>query len=430
MAPPNKAAAWLMSLLSLTTLTGAAPSKDRHSETSIKWEECEPTRIKCATVKVRADWTKPNGPQITLDMNMLPAKESKKRLGYLFMNPGGPGGSVTENAVTNEERGLWSDDVRNHYDIIGVDPRGIGTSTQILCDPDLFNKRPSLRPSTEKEFDDMVSYWREFSESCRKLTKPSELYSLVDTVSFIQDLEAVRKAVGEEKCTYIGLSYGTQVGQQYAARYPDTVGRMVLDANVDHSLPETAMAYIDALTYEDVAKKFFTWADQNETSVLHGQDVAQFFDSLAGNATAQPIPVPKTVEGFSELKADVTGQEIRIWMHDALAFTGAWTGVAQALKEASDGNATLVTRPLAVGTNSSLWGGYAVACQRRSSQVNLRRVSRQEDHDRFPRHAYPRARHLLDDADNMHWLDSSAGQSPKDRKCGYGRADLVLECPV
>ncbi len=119
------------------------------------------------------------------------------------------------------------------FDIIGPNPRGIGQSHPLQCDPKLFNEhqRVSLQPTTQKGFEDLVKSNAALGDSCRNLTGP--LFEYLDSASIARDFEAIRMALRDEKITYLGVSYGTVIGQAYASMFPDTIRAMALDGILD-----------------------------------------------------------------------------------------------------------------------------------------------------------------------------------------------------
>src|SRR5262249_29590486 len=149
-------------------------------------------------------------------------------VGSLFFDPGGPGGSGTQ-IVYVESLGfnLFSAATREHFDLIGIDPRGVGLSSPIRCDPALLNRQVPAFPKSEAEFRQVVERNRALGRSCRRLTGP--LFEHVDTVSAARDLEVLRRALGQGKLNYLGLSYGSQLGSTYAELFPDKIRTLALD---------------------------------------------------------------------------------------------------------------------------------------------------------------------------------------------------------
>ena len=96
--------------------------------------------------------------------------------------------------------------LREYFDLVGLDPRGVGLSTPVKCDPEIWNEGGSLFPKDQAAYDAMVAHNKAFGESCLENTGP--LLAHLDTVSVARDLDAIRAALGDEKLNYLGLSYG------------------------------------------------------------------------------------------------------------------------------------------------------------------------------------------------------------------------------
>ena len=201
-------------------------------------------------MSVSLDYTQPNGERITIGMNRLPALDPEQRIGSLVFNPGGPGGAATE-IVALEALGasLFTPAVRARFDIVGMDPRGVGASTPVRCDPGIWNQVVSWFPRDETSFTQLREHYRAFGESCLRLTGP--LLAHLDTTNVARDLESVRAALGEGKLNFLGLSYGSQLGAAYAELYPENIRVMALDGALDHAQPASAMLADEAGAYED-----------------------------------------------------------------------------------------------------------------------------------------------------------------------------------
>ena len=165
----------------------------------------------------------------------LPATEPKDRIGSLLVNPGGPGGSGVEFVRAAGESGQFPTSLRKRFDIIGFDPRGVNASTEIRC-IDNLDPQALLDPSPDDatELEELVDAARDYAGECAKRNDTTLPYLSTDAV--VQDLDVIRQAVGDEKLTYLGFSYGTLIGSLYADRYPDRVRAMVLDGAMDPSM--------------------------------------------------------------------------------------------------------------------------------------------------------------------------------------------------
>ena len=224
----------------------------------VSWAPCkDDAKMQCANVKVPLDYKKPGGKAITVAMAKLPAK-SGKPIGSLFINPGGPGSSGI--LMLSYVDQAFSKDVMDKYDIIGFDPRGVGSSTPVDCvdDRELAKILDSdIDTSTEAGRKARKAQARQIAKGCKE--KSGELLAHVGTESAARDMDVLRGLVGDEKLNYFGFSYGTSLGGMYADLFPKKVGRMVLDgaANPQQSfLPST---YTQMLGFE---KSFERYAER------------------------------------------------------------------------------------------------------------------------------------------------------------------------
>ena len=196
---------------------------------SVSWNACPPqlglpSILECATFSVPVDWNSPYGEHFNLGLVKLPATPSNttSKIGSLFINPGGPGspasGMVASMALGAFERQTLQ--LRAWFDIIGLDPRGVGLSHQVNCSKEIYAEAVSLFPQTQEEYDALADKNKRLGESCRELTGP--LLEHVDTISAAKDHEAVRVALGNEPMNFLGLSYGSQLAAQYISLFPNT----------------------------------------------------------------------------------------------------------------------------------------------------------------------------------------------------------------
>ena len=361
---------------SAVATTGIAPAMASDTAlaaaSSLHWTACPypgaPAELQCASVVVPIDYAHPGGATTTVTVDRLPAVGGP-RVGSLVFNPGGPGGSGTE-IVYGESigAGFFSAGVRQHFDLIGLDPRGVGLSNPVKCDPALFNARVSPFPRTEAGFRRLVAHNRAFGESCRRLTGP--LLEHVDTVSAAKDIEALRRALGEGKLNYLGLSYGTQLGATYADLYPHRIRTMALDGALVHSLPATTLFADEETGYDTELTRFARWCARTAACALHGQPVLPLFDRVVAAADRQPIPAPGCAA--NGCRPEVTGDDIRFNTQGLLLFKtpipfiapDGWNDLALALAQAAAGDATGFSMPLASAPDDGAMnaGGLAVEC--------------------------------------------------------------------
>lgn len=218
----------------------------RFYDQELSWEDCG-TGDECASVWVPLDYADPDGQAITVQARLQPAADQANRVGTLFINPGGPGGS----GIDYLGYAAFSDDVTNAYDILGFDPRGVATSTPIDClsdeETDAFVATdPS--PDTPQEVKDFEGVWSDYVAGCQERSGP--LLAHVSTVEVARDMDIMRELVGDSQLNYFGASYGTYIGATYAGLFPDKVGRMVLDGAVDPEADVTKSQFKQVLGFE------------------------------------------------------------------------------------------------------------------------------------------------------------------------------------
>ena len=297
-------------LLSTALLTARALTAPVQGNGSIVFEDC-PTALvpksspmKCGSIQVPMDWTgNSSSDNITIGVVKIPAKDPSKRIGPLFYNPGGPGElvSLALAAAVSGDTPIHSE-ILDAFDIIGVDVRGTGLSSPISCSAELFNMPSNFYPRTPEAFKAEAAQNQKFRQSCLNMTG-SNLIDYMDTVSTIHDHEAVRKALGGEKLTWLGQSYGTLLGSQYAELYAECIRGMVLDGVVSASQASVAEFVLDATSTEATMQKFFDFCSTSNKTYCVAlrknatKPLPELWDDLVVKAEQSPIPAPKCKSG-------------------------------------------------------------------------------------------------------------------------------------
>ena len=198
---------------------------------TITWGSCHDNLPGvCATAVAPLDYDQPRGRTILLDLRKIPAKQQNRKLGSLFVNPGGPGGSSTGFAPYAAL--LLGSTVSQRYDVIGVDPRGVGKHSRMLCRND-SPQPPAAQPFPITEAQSRAT-WRQAEFMRSACTKdPNQITLHMSTADTARDMDLIRQAVGDQKLNYYGISYGTQLGSTYASMFPTRVGRFVVDGVLD-----------------------------------------------------------------------------------------------------------------------------------------------------------------------------------------------------
>ena len=254
---------------------------ERYTQQKLDWAKCGDEGLQCATTRVPLDYGDPDGQAITLALSRKPAAGSN-RLGSLFINPGGPGGSGVDYVGFFQSKGL------ERYDIVGWDPRGVGKSTPVTCfdktELDGYLGRDSSPDSTAED-DELLEAEQDFGRSC--LERSGALLAHVSTAETVRDLDVLRAVVGDEKLNYFGSSYGTQIGALYAQLFPKLTGRLVLDGAVnitdDKSISQT-------LGFERALGSFAAWCAQQKCQL--GDSKQQVLDRISAfwaDLDAEPL---------------------------------------------------------------------------------------------------------------------------------------------
>ncbi|MCX2955080.1 alpha/beta hydrolase [Lentzea sp. NEAU-D7] len=261
-------------------LSGGAAHADPPSR--IAWAPCQDNpEGECGTLSVPLDWKKPRGQRVDLAVARHRATDPARRLGVLVVDPGGPGGSAAQFALS----GLFSPEIRARFDIVGVDQRGTGGSLAIRC-ADLLPGGPSTRPQDETAFAALLRHNQDVLTRCRE--RSGLIFDHADGATVARDLDAARRALGERRISYFGLSYGTVFGQAYAEMFGRNLRAMVLDSVVDHSADLARFVGDRAAASDDAFREFEKWCAGTDSCVLHGQDVRAAWEAALVRADGEP----------------------------------------------------------------------------------------------------------------------------------------------
>ena len=219
----------------LAGLFGSVPASAA-PKGKVNWSACfqDFGPFQCASVGVPLDYDDPNGAQISIAMVRLPAADPALRQGSLFTNPGGPGGSGVDFALFAAPF-LFTQDVRNRFDIVGFDPRGVRRSRMLRCfgTPKQWAPyfTPFAFPITQEEVDAWIIGDRYLDNACDR--QGDRMLDHMSTANVARDMDLLRQAVGDSKLTYYGLSYGSMLGQTYANMFPNNFRALVIDGVLD-----------------------------------------------------------------------------------------------------------------------------------------------------------------------------------------------------
>jgi pimeloyl-ACP methyl ester carboxylesterase len=285
----------------------------------------------CGRLRVPLDYTDPSGAGIQLFLLRVHYGGQQQRIGSLVVNPGGPGGSGLDAAV-----GLGLQlplELLRRFDLVGFDPRGVGLSNPIECISDQLKDRGiALDPDarTAAEYAAQVAVARQSAQSCsQKYGDALEHYNTDETA---RDMDLVRQAVGDQKLSYLGYSYGTRLGSVYAQLFPDRVRALVLDGAVDPVQGEVAAAETQARGFENAYGQFA--ADcRRRASCRVGPDARAFLTELLATARRAPIRSSKPGE-----RRQATAGHVLLAAVSALYDQNDWSDLESALAAAKAGD--------------------------------------------------------------------------------------------
>ncbi len=325
---------------------------------SLNWKPCD-EGFECATLKVPVDHAQPEGKELELGLVRVPAADPEHRIGSLITNPGGPGGSAVE--FVEQAWSRFPEEIANRFDIVGFDPRGVGRSTPLDCHANVAEMYGTDQsPDTPSEREKLLAVSRTYVDGCAE--KYGDLLPHLGTEAVARDMEAVRQAVGDEKLTYVGFSYGTSVGQEYAALFPDKVRAMVLDGAVDLGIDGLAFAAQQANGFQRSLEGFAAWCKQQSDCGLGDDPLATLADVKA-QVEEKPIPSaggrPAGPAEFNQAVA-ITQYAVENWPALAQAITAAKGGDASMVVMLAD--AALGKDPLTGGEGDGFEIYFAVSC--------------------------------------------------------------------
>ncbi len=200
---------------------------------TIEWGPCDggaPTGadLECGSLTVPLDYARPDGETIDIAVARAATANDDERIGSLVFNPGGPGGSGIEFLQTAAL--VMPPEIADRFDLVSFDPRGVGASTAVDCAIDLDDKITLLEPGDDAGWDAVVADAEANAALCTDDTIRTSPY--FGTNNAARDLDELREALGDERLSYVGFSYGTRLGATYAELFPDRVRALVLDGAV------------------------------------------------------------------------------------------------------------------------------------------------------------------------------------------------------
>jgi pimeloyl-ACP methyl ester carboxylesterase len=303
--------------------TGAGAGPNGFTPEPIRWHTCG--QDDCATVTAPLDYAKPTGETIHLAVLRAPAGGARR--GALFVNPGGPGGSATEFAAQLPL--ILPRSITDHFDIVGVDPRGVGGSAPFDCGVDytaLYRVDPTVETPADRAT--LVTNAQGLDTSCQQ--HAGTVLPHVGTRDDARDIDTVRAAMGDPQLSFFGGSYGTVIGQVYADLFPSHVKAMVLDGIVELGPSGLDLATEQAAGFETALTRFVdhckgAGACRNANELAAVEQVQALAEQPGG------IPAPQADRSAGP-------GEVNLGLGAALYSASLWPRLDQAISDALHGD--------------------------------------------------------------------------------------------
>lgn len=352
------------------TGTAAVPAGlERFYEQDLDWGSCASLAVsdetkfyrapslQCADLTVPLSYDEPDGQTITLKVLRKPATDQANRIGSVVVNPGGPGASGVEIAGVYGSYGL-AKDINGQLDFVGFDPRGVGASTpEIRCQTDAerdASRATTVRTRTPEEVAAADALAQQFAQGCAALSGPADgidgaaFLGSVGTANVAKDMDVLRAALGDPQLTYIGWSYGTSIGTEYARQFPENVRAMILDGAVDPNEDPAASAVGQSEGFQQAFDDFAAWCAEQDQCAL-GRDAGAAtatYQGLVRPLLDKPLPL---ADGRVLTFGDATTGTF-----SALYSEAGWPDLAKALGSlaAGDGSALMASADSYLGRNA------------------------------------------------------------------------------
>ncbi|MEU2249999.1 alpha/beta hydrolase [Streptomyces sp. NPDC019224] len=301
----------------------------------LDWSPCEApegggtpgSEWRCATVEVPLDYAKPRGDTIGIALIRKQATDKGKRLGSMLFDFGGPGGSGV--SILPRAGGGYPT-LNTRYDLVGFDPRGVARSAGVRCRDDKAQEKAyqdvDMTPDTAAEEAAFMKDGAGFGAGCARLS--GKVLPYVGTTNAARDMDLIRQVLGDEKLTYFGMSYGTELGGTYAHLFPENVGRTVFDAVVDPTADTTGHARNQATGFQRALDNYFK--DRGQDPEAGTRRITALLKRIDG----KPLPTGTDRELNESLA--ITGIVLPLYSKDS------WPALTRALDEAENGSGAML----------------------------------------------------------------------------------------
>lgn len=300
----------------------------------IEWQGCGSSE--CGTLEVPLDYEQPDGQMIQLFITRAAARGDRR--GALFVNPGGPGASAAEMAAVLPL--ILPGDIVESFDIVGVDPRGVGGSVPMDCgvaSDELYGVDPTIEDDGDRQA--LLDISEAYVDDCA--IRHGDVLPHVGTADVARDMDAVRAAMGDEQLSFLGFSYGSVIGQVYAELFPERVRSMVLDGIVELGPSGIDLAAEQAAGFETALSRYVEYCDAAEGCETAGNALGAVEEVLALAEEPGGIPAPDADRplgpGEANLGVTYALYSQSLWNRLDSAIAEALGGDGSALVDLADG---------------------------------------------------------------------------------------------
>ncbi|MEU4549208.1 alpha/beta fold hydrolase [Nonomuraea dietziae] len=373
----------MAALAGMTPSAASAPQGEASGNGRPRWQACTgqnlPAGMECAAIEVPVDWARPAGRRVKLDLARMPATEPARRIGSVLGVPGGPGAKGIED-LKHAASDLT--ELRRRFDLVAYNPRNAVWRDQLpqVC------MRPGVslqEPRDRRQYEALATTMAKAFKACANEDK-SGLFAHMDSLSVARDMEAVRKALGEERLSFMANSYGGVPAAAYARLFPQRIRAMYLDGVINQTTgwPEQALLALPRM--EQVFGRFTRWCADTPACALHGEDAGAVWRELVRDADRAPIPVTSPEFG----KGKLTGGHLRSfgfvgdpglgnsrWLAFADAVDKARRGDGSGFADFALGNARVWTMPGALAMTCGDERGYTGYAQFQEARRQARKIS-------------------------------------------------------
>ncbi|MDR1790665.1 MAG: alpha/beta hydrolase [Propionibacteriaceae bacterium] len=268
----------------------------------VVWAKSCKKGFSCGTVKVPLDYDDPKGTQVSIALVRLKATNQAKKIGVLFVNPGGPGSSGI--TLLYQSKSMFSKTLRTYFDIVGFDPRGIGKSTSLQCFASSSQQYKSVGSGMGTAFPVGATQQKKFLASAKAIAvncSKNALAKSMSTAEVARDLDVLRRAFHQPYLTYLGFSYGSYIGSVYASLYPDRVRAIVMDGVVEpvawagtkatKYIPSTIRIGAAKAAQQTLEAVFTRCVEVGAPACPLAPDPATSFNTLVERIKVKPLPI-------------------------------------------------------------------------------------------------------------------------------------------